>query len=180
MMYLVRILRNLSKFFWFILIALIVSSCGSLKRASANEIISDTKETINADVTEKADSSTVEVIYSINDSTKEHVTTITEVEFEIVLNPRDSNIVSLPKTEKVTEIRSIDKAVKEEQKVVVTSGSQEKDDNTVQITEESVISKAEDVISQKDTNVFKYIFYILLLVILIYLFIKSKSIFKLI
>ena len=179
MMYLVRILRNLSKFFWFILIALIVSSCGSLKRASANEIISDTKETINADVTEKTDSSRVEVIYSINDSTKEHVTTITEVEFEIVLNPRDSNIVSLPKTEKVTEIRSIDKAIKEEQKIIAISNSQEKDDNTVKITEESVVSKAEDIISQKDTNVFKYIFYILLLIILIYLFIKSRAIFRL-
>jgi predicted RND superfamily exporter protein len=178
-MYLSRILRILSKFFWFILIALIVSSCGSLKRASANEIISDTKETINADVTEKADSSRVEVIYSINDSTKEHVTTITEVEFEIVLNPRDSNIVSLPKTEKVTEIRSIDKAIKEEQKIVATSDSQEKDDNTVKITEKSVVSKTEDVISQKDTNVFKYIFYILLLIILIYLFIKSRAIFRL-
>lgn len=179
MMYLVRILRNLSKFFWFILIALIVSSCGSLKRASANEIISDTKETTNVDVTEKTDSSTVKIIYSINDSTKEHITTITEVEFEIVLNPRDSNIVSLPKTEKVTEIRSIDKAIKEEQKIVATSGSQEKDDNTVQITEESVVSKAEEAISQKDTNVFKYIFYILLLIILIYLFIKSRAIFRL-
>jgi len=178
-MYLVRILRNLSKFFWFILIALIVSSCGSLKRASANEIISDTKETINADVTEKTDSSRVEVIYSINDSTKEHVTTITEVEFEIVLNPRDSNIVSLPKTEKVTEIRSIDKAIKEEQKIIAISNSQEKDDNTVKITEESAVSKAEDIISQKDTNVFKYIFYILLLIILIYLFIKSRAIFRL-
>ena len=66
-----------------------------------------------------------------------------------MLNPRDSNIVSLPKTEKITEIKSIDKAIKEEQKVVVTSGSQEKDDNTVQITEESVISKAEDVISKR-------------------------------
>jgi predicted RND superfamily exporter protein len=178
-MYLTRILRILSKFFWFILIALIVSSCGSLKRASANEIISDTKETINADITDKTDSSRVEVIYSINDSTKEHITTITEVEFEIVLNPRDSNIVSLPKTEKVTEIRSIDKAVKEEQKIIATSSSQEKDDNTVKITEESVVSKTEDVISQKDTNVFKYIFYILLLIILIYLFIKSRAIFRL-
>ena len=29
------------------------------------------KETINADVTEKTDTSTVEIIYSINDSTKE-------------------------------------------------------------------------------------------------------------
>lgn len=179
MMYLARILRILSKFFWFILIALIVSSCGSLKRASANEIISDTKETINADVTEKADSSRVEIIYSINDSTKEHITTITEVEFEIVLNPRDSNMVSLPKTEKVTEIRSIDKSVKEEQKIIAISSSQEKDDNTVKVTEESVVSKAEDVISQKDTNVFKYIFYILLLIILIYLFIKSRAIFRL-
>lgn len=174
-----RILRNLNKFSWIILIALIVSSCGSLKRASANEIISDTKETINADVIEKTDTSTVEIIYSVNDSTKEHITTITEVEFEIVLNPKDSTIVSLPKTEKTTEIKSIDKAIKEERKVVAVSGSQEKDDNTVQVTEESVTSKVEDVISKKDTSVFKYIFYILLLVILIYLYIKSKSIFRL-
>ena len=152
-----------------------VSFISEASKGLHNEIISDTKETINADVTEKADSSRVEVIYSINDSTKEHVTTITEVEFEIVLNPRDSNIVSLPKIEKITEIKSIDKAIKEEQKAVVTSGLQEKDDNTVQITEESVISKAEDV-HPKGYKCFKYIFYILLLVILIYLFIKSRAI----
>lgn len=179
MIQLSRMLRSLNKFSWLILIALIVSSCGSLKRASANEIISDTKETVNADVIEKIDTSTVEIIYSVNDSTKEHITTITEVEFEIVLNPKDSTIVSLPKTEKTTEIKSIDKAIKEERKVVAASGSQEKDDNTVQVTEESVTSKVEDVIAKKDTSVFKYIFYILLLVILIYLYIKSKSIFRL-